>query len=96
MFGKKRLSQIELSGSKMDSNCYLGLGDVLDEFLSEPGPLLNLISHLVHGSTAGGQSTDLLHGGLIHGEVLIQILSVAPNVSFQQLNAWMALDMVLR
>ncbi len=74
-------SQIPVLGNNLRS------GDVLDQIRTEPGPFLDLIGNFIHGGSAGCKSTDLLQSGIIHGEVLVQVLSVAPNIAFQELNA---------
>ena len=57
------------------SSSRLALADIFDEFRADPCRLLNLSSHVIHIGTAGRQGADLIQGGILHGEVLVQIVS---------------------
>ena len=69
------------------SSSYLVFGDELDEFWTNPSPLLNLVCYIVQVGSAGCQGANLLNGRVFYGEVLIQILSVTPDISLQKVYA---------
>ena len=69
------------------SGCRLRLGDVLDQIRAKPRLLLDLGRHLLWVDAGCGHGADLVKGGVVHGEVLIEVLSVAPDISLQELNA---------
>ncbi len=79
----------------------LGPGDVLYQVRRELGLLLDALSYPGCIGAGSCEGPYLLHGSVIHHEVLIEVLSVAPDVSFQELYAlcisrkpWIASDMV--
>jgi hypothetical protein len=76
------LKKICLLGAS-GSSSYIGRGDELDEVWSNSSLLLDLVRNAVQGLATIRKFSDLLNGTIFNGEVLVNVLTMTPNVAFQ-------------
>ena len=81
---------------KQLSWCWRGTDEIRAEYL-----LLNLARYIMHAHAAIRHGPDLLNGCIFYIEVLVQILSITPDIPLQQFDTlhvqedFVALDIVL-